>query len=283
MLPVIDARTREPRAGGRGRRRLLWGVAAVVVVLAVGVGIAYVVLRDPAKPVTVDEARERFRDGGEATAAGDGDAPPAGVYVYATSGYEQVDALTGSRHDYPEETTVTLSPTDDGCLRQRWEPLQQRWDEDVLCPADGGAWERPESTLFHSFFNQDETRAYECTGDPYVPPPDAEPGTTFSWTCDSPGSEHSGNSHEDGTGEVVGVEQVEVEGVERDALHVRYETTVSGDSTGAGELDVWYALDRWPLVLRQVREGGNASETMIGTVNYDESYELVLTAWDPLR
>ena len=31
MLPVIDARTRRSRTGGRGRRRLLWGVAAVVV------------------------------------------------------------------------------------------------------------------------------------------------------------------------------------------------------------------------------------------------------------
>jgi hypothetical protein len=283
VLPVIDARTRGSRTGGRGRRRLLWGVAAVVGVLAVAAGVAYLVLRDPARPVTVDEARERFRDGGEAAPAGGGDAPPAGVYVYATTGYEQVDALTGSRHDYPEETTGTLTAAEGGCLRWRWEPLRQRWDEELLCPADGGAWARPETALFHSFFNQDETRAYECTGDPYVPPPDAEPGTTFAWTCDSPGSEHSGDSHEDGTGEVVGVESVEVDGVERDALRVHYETAVSGDSTGGGELEVWYSLDRWPLVLRQVREGGNASETVIGTVNYEEAYELMLTAWDPLR
>src|SRR5690606_39615516 len=86
VVPVIGARPRGPRTGGRGRRRLLWGVAAVVGVLAVAAGVAYLVLRDPARPVTVDEARERFRDGGEAAPAGGGDAPPAGVYVYATTG-----------------------------------------------------------------------------------------------------------------------------------------------------------------------------------------------------
>ncbi|MGH2728364.1 MAG: hypothetical protein ACRDKS_15455, partial [Actinomycetota bacterium] len=35
--------------------------------------------------------------------------PALGVYVYATDGYEETDALSGQRHDYPAETALTIS------------------------------------------------------------------------------------------------------------------------------------------------------------------------------
>src|ERR687891_336955 len=37
-----------------------------------------------------------------------------GVYVYATEGFEETDALSGQRHDYPSQTTITASKHDCG-------------------------------------------------------------------------------------------------------------------------------------------------------------------------
>lgn len=46
--------------------------------------------------------------------------PEPGVYLYESSGFDSVDALTGARHDYPAQTTVTI--TTEGCgVRVRWE------------------------------------------------------------------------------------------------------------------------------------------------------------------
>lgn len=265
----------------------------VAAVVAAGAFVYVVVLRDPADPVAVGEVVDRFReDGGEASASPGEAGPPPGVYVYATTGSEGVDALDGSEHPYPAESTITVAAAGDRCVTARWDVLAQRWDDETLCPVGGegsgdrdgaGAWQRPETTLFHSFFNQDETRSYTCEGDAYVPPPTAEEGDTLSWTCESGGSDRSGDSHEQGTGTVVGVEDVTVGGVDRPALRVRYETEVSGETTGAGTVERWYALDRYPLMLREVKSETTSSQTVIGTVNYHEDYELVLTAWEPRR
>jgi hypothetical protein len=285
---VIDLRDKRPGAARRFRSRWLWLAVPAVVLLAGGAIVVLVVLRDPAEPVSVDEAVTRFRDReGEAGGgdAGDpsGSAPPApGVYVYATTGSEGVDALDGSEHAYPAQSTVTVTAADDGCLSFRWDALVQRWDDELLCPTDGG-WSRSETTLFHSFFNQDETRSYTCDAPGFVPPPAADDDTELTWTCDSAGSGRSGESHEEGTGQVMGLDPVYMAGVERPALHVRYETEVSGETTGGGTVDRWYALDRYPLVLREVKSETTSSETAIGTVHYHEDYELELTTWDPQR
>ena len=114
-----------------------------------------------------------------------------------------------------------------------------------------------------------------------VPAPDDD--AAFTWTCSSEGSGRSGESHQDGHGEVIGVEPVIVGGVERRTLHVRYESEISGETSGSGTIDRWYALDRFPLVVREVKDESTSSETVIGTVRYHESYELVLTSWEPRR
>lgn len=257
-----------------------------VVLLVAAAFVVLVLLRDTADPVSVDDAVTRYRDGAAGAAGGDeravvGDPPPPGVYVYATDGSEGVDALGGSEHEYPVETTVTVSAGDDDCLTMRWAPLEQRWDEEVLCPEAGGGWSRRATVIYHSFFNQGETRASTCDAPGVVPAPDDD--AAFTWTCSSEGSGRSGESHQDGHGEVIGVEPVIVGGVERRTLHVRYESEISGETSGSGTIDRWYALDRFPLVVREVKDESTSSETVIGTVRYHESYELVLTSWEPRR
>lgn len=56
---------------------------------------------------------------------------------------------------------------------------------------------------------------------------------------------------------------------------------VDGATEGEGTRDRWPALDAMPLVLREVSEQGTRSETVIGTVHYDEYYELMHTGSEP--
>lgn len=297
MIEVDD--DSRPRTGRRKRSRWLWlGVPVGLVV--VGGAVAVVVLRDPTRPVSVEDAvdshRDRDRDAlGDTADAGalpTGDPPPAGVYVYTTTGSEGVDALNGTTHTYPATSTITVTTDGDGCLTTRWAPLEQRWDEEVLCPEDDGGWSRVATTVLHSFFDQDETRVSSCEGPGFVPAPDGDggggadnggDGDDLTWTCASEGSGRSGESVAEGTVHVVGSDIVTVEGVDRRALHVRYEDDVTGETTGSGTLDRWYALDRFPLRLREVGGATSSSHTVIGTVDYHEDYELVLASWEPQR
>ena len=59
------------------------------------------------------------------------------MYVYDTAGFETTDALTGGRHDYPAQTTITVQDAGCGSV-QRWQPLDQRWDETETCRVDAG-------------------------------------------------------------------------------------------------------------------------------------------------
>jgi hypothetical protein len=263
---------------------------ALAALVVLGAVVALVALRDPSDPVAVDDAvaRYRTRQGGETPPGDGGDvigtgrlAPP-GVYVYTTSGSDGTDALDGSEHEYPARTTVTVTTVEEGCLSLRWDALEQRWDEEVLCPESDGGLSLASGTVYHSFFSQDERREYECDGAVHVPAA-GEPGAELEWTCDSPGSLRSGESHVDGRGEVVGVETVTVAGVDRPALRVRYETAISGETTGEATIERWYALDRPPLVLREVKHEETSSSTVIGTVNSHEDYEIELEAWEPRR
>ncbi|HEX7096593.1 MAG TPA: hypothetical protein VF183_11965, partial [Acidimicrobiales bacterium] len=108
-------------------RRLWWvlaGFAAGVVVTAL---VAWLWLRsDSADPVDVADVVERYRASttNAPTPIVDASVTP-GVYVYRTSGSERVDALGGSTHDYPEQTTITVTH-DEPCARLRWDALSQR-------------------------------------------------------------------------------------------------------------------------------------------------------------
>ena len=132
-------------------------------VVAVGAVVAWNLLfSDSTRALGVDEAVERFRS--STTVAGSGPTvatnptttvaattipastttlpprttPTLGVYVYATTGDEAIDALTGVHHTYPAQTTITVVPG--GCgVQLRWAPLVERYEQWDECPSpDGG-------------------------------------------------------------------------------------------------------------------------------------------------
>lgn len=114
-------------------------------------------------------------------------APPAlpqpGVYRYTTTGREHIDALGGTEHEYPLETTITV--TTEGCgVRLRWDLLVERYEEWHLCLDDTGTRIelQREAVQFHEFYGQQRTDEVVCAETvPVAPPP--EPGTRIARDC----------------------------------------------------------------------------------------------------
>lgn len=193
-----------------------------------------------------------------------------GVYVYQTTGRDEIDALNGDFHVYPDTTTVTVFELGDGCRRFRWDVLVERWQE----------WERCERGLavatvrfvnFDTFFGQSQTDSYVCEGE--ARPLDADPGTTWTFTC-------SDGVVDTYTGEVVGRERLAVGGVEVDALHVRVSID-NGYPQDVQLTDSWYLLGT-DLLLAQTASNDTTNPSPVGDVHYTERYEIRLTSLDPL-
>ena len=109
--------------------------------------------------------------------------PAPGVYRYTTTGREHIDALGGTEHVYPLETTITVTAA--GCgVHLRWDLLAERYEEWNLClGADGTTIElQPEAVQFHEFYGQARTDAVACDQVVQVSPPPG-PGTTVARTC----------------------------------------------------------------------------------------------------
>jgi len=197
--------------------------------------------------------------------------PAPGVYVYATTGSDSVDALTGAHHAYPAQTTVTVTPL--GCgVRVRWDAAKQRWDSWDRCLAGGGIT----TTAYRSyreFFGIGNENDYVCTGTAL--PVGAGAGTTWSMACRRGTTDTSAFS-----GTVVGSEPVTVAGTVVAAVHVHDDVTVSGASKGTETLDQW--IDpATGLVLREKGTTDTTQGTVVGRTHYHESYELDLTSLTP--
>ncbi|MDH3752983.1 MAG: hypothetical protein OEU32_03840 [Acidimicrobiia bacterium] len=267
------------------RRRLWpWLVGFVALGLAAALFVWQIVLRDTTTPVPVAKAVDSFRatdDAPASTAATEAATdvaalPAAGVYLYATLGGEEVDALGGTRHDYPTTTTVTV--TGGGCgVVLRWDALEERSEELELCRRDGSLVV-PRYTSFHRFFSQDDSRPYRCDEPIVLVPADPLAGTTMTSRC------QADDLIEDITVTVVGAEPVDIEDGTVDAIHVRLATELGTDddsTTGDATSDLWLAMDG--TVLRWTEQTRTTADSLVGDVHYDESFELELSALEPVR
>lgn len=165
-----------------------------------------------------------------------------GVFAYETSGFEEVDALGGARHEYPARTTIVVRRA--GCgLVLRWQPFEERLQEWELC--DGLRLRR--ITERHRFFGTDDRRTYRC---------DPSSRLDGAYRCT--------------TGETTEVGRV----VSSEDGHARLKTRISGGTTGSGTREVWLRADGVPL--RLAAENENTTPSLVGPVHYRERYELRL-------
>jgi hypothetical protein len=268
-----------------GRRRIRWWwfvVAAVVLAAGAFFGVRYFLYRDTTTTLSPEEVLARFR-ASTTTLAPTTSSPPTtapsirlpdpGVYRYATTGQEHVDALGGTTHDYPVVTTVTVTPT--GCgVQVRWDALEERWSSRQLCAGPAGITAYTDTT-FHRFYGQDDVTDATCSP-PFVFLPAApSPGASWSATC------VDGDDHEAITLTVVGIEDVVVAGQAVKAAHITWaEIDHSSDQDGTITTDRWLALDNG-LLLRETSTTTSTTSTVIGDVHYREQYELTLTSLTP--
>jgi hypothetical protein len=295
--------------------------AGVALMLVAGVSVLTLRRLDRTRPVTVDEALQRFRGGsptstpapsasrsatvspsarggtptatrapavtgsaiaGPAATATPGSTAtpnaagprrtPEGVYVYTTTGYETADAgPSTARHDYPAETTITVR--DVGCTGSsvRWDATKDRWDDVTVCrTSDASKVTRYVS--YHRFFGQSETKDYTCTGDSWFRPPSTRDGYSWTFDCTTPDAK----AHTVAT--LVGTERVRIGDGTVTALHVSYDTTLSGSSRGENPQDFWIA---GPYVVRQTSCVDADVDTPFGSIRYHEEYDLRLTSRQP--
>jgi len=199
--------------------------------------------------------------------------PEEGVYVYATRGGEELD-VSGARHDYPAETTVTVTRTDCG-TRIRWQPLRERWDERDTCPAPSGELLRGFRS-HHEFFGHGDERAFTCEPGSLARPVRRDPGTTWSNRC------RSGRTVATTTGRIVGPERMTVGSAAVETVHFTLASRIEGDGTGTARYEVWVLWDTG-LIARQVGTVDSTRQGPVGTVRYRESFDIRLTSLTPRR
>lgn len=195
-----------------------------------------------------------------------------GVYVYKTEGHEEIDAFGGSRHDYPPETTVTYSNDDCG-LRERWAPLEDRYDDRLLCPGPGG----DEVRWFdagRAFFGRRDSRRLVCEPGSLARPVPAAAGQKWSFRC----VDERTDARSDAT--VVSVAAMDVGGTAVTAVHIRILTTVTGENTATSTTEVWVDDDTG-LLLRRTHSLDGSSSSPAGNVAYRDRYTIELESMTP--
>lgn len=265
----VDPDARRAHRRSRWIRRILLITAIVV---GVGGGALFAQLRAKTTPVSVDDSLTRFREStGESSSAVEG-LPDPGVYVYATEGGDEVTVLGGSRHRYPPETTLTVTP--DACgVKLRWDALGERWEEWTLCP-EAGRLEIRSIVTYHQFFGQGDHREYFCGEESVYLPSSRRAGATWTARCAGAGATAAT------TGEVVGVEFLSVGGTRVRSLHVRFETTFEGDTVGTRTTQAWLVLPTG-LPVVTVQTDDLETESVLGRTHYAERFRIELTSVEP--
>lgn len=199
--------------------------------------------------------------------------PPEGVYAYKTTGYEEVDAFGGSRHDYPATTYMTIRKK--GCgIVMRWQPLEERWDESDHC-VQGSAITIDRFSMYHEFFQSGMEQPYPCVAGSHVYRAGQPPGASWKVRCTSP---EFGDV--DMTTSVVGTEPVDVGGTVVQAVRMHYEAKITGYSQGTQVQDRWIDPERG-LMLRIVTQVDVNTKTPIGQTPYRERYRIDLLSLTP--
>lgn len=195
-----------------------------------------------------------------------------GVYPHKTEGFEQTDAVGGSRHDYPAESSVVVRHTDCG-LVTRWQPLKERWDESSFCSV-GAALEIRTFSTYHEFFQKGQQDNYRCPPGSIVFDRREPVGASWMWHCDSE------NASVDSQTRVVGVEPITIEGRRIDAVRMRYESRLTGATEGAQLQERWIDPESG-MVLRLRSEVAAKTESPFGRVSYEEKYLIEIKSLTP--
>lgn len=199
-------------------------------------------------------------------------APAEGVYPQATEGYEYTDALGGSRHDYPRETSVTVRRG--GCgIVERWQPLEERYDESEIC-SQGETVSIFVYKKYNEFFQRSQLLVYNCPGGAKVFHRGQPIGATWTWKCTST------DAQIDTVVTVVGFETVAVGGRQIDAVRMRYDSKISGSTRGTQVQErLMERSTGYPISVRA--DVTVRTNSPFGEVGYEEHYVINAKSMQP--
>jgi hypothetical protein len=236
------------------RRRWLLLGGLIVATLAVAAGIAFLAFRDQARPVTAAYVADL--------------SPGAELYVYDTTGYQEVTALGGARHDYPAETYLTVTPGGCGSL-VRWQALRERWWERDMCPGNPSPVGYQD---YNEWFGRAELGVFGCTLAGGAP--SFEVGSTWSIECTSTDTAELFRFM------VTAAETLVVGGGAVDTVHIRIVSETSGKTEGASSVEEWVRPEDGMLIKRTIVDNSTTS-SQIGDVAYHEEAEIMLRSLRP--
>lgn len=197
-----------------------------------------------------------------------------GVYVYRTTGFEQVDAFAGVTHDYPAETTITVIA--DGCgVLLRWDALEERREEWRLCTRTAGIELQPQALQYHEFFDQETPEDVICDVPVLLVPVADGPIEPVAQTCTLDTDPWLP------VWEVLETDVREVGGRSVDVRHVRMTIDDTDRHFEHYVADWLLAPNGLPVELNVMKQ--SKSPTVVGDVVYDEQLRLDLVSLDPLR
>lgn len=270
-----------------GRRRLAaLGAVGLVVAVAAGVAVKQIWFTDHASVVGADDALEKYREGTSTTGVGAPTSttdqgvtlvklPQHGVYRVITAGSESVDILGGATHQYPTETTLTVTP--DGCgVRLRWDLLKERHEEWVLCASPDGVVLQPEFAFYHEFFGTGENEDVRCDAPVLVVPTDGLPRPALPLACAKRGETWRP------VWEVLGTEQRPFDGREVQVTHVRMTIDDNDNYFEHVQQDWWLAPSGLPIDMIATKTS-KAPTDIVGDVVYSEQYSVSLASAEPMQ
>lgn len=193
--------------------------------------------------------------------------PEPGVYRYATDGWEEVDVPRGHRR-FPPETTQTVVTTDCG-YRTRWDPLEERWDENSLCVRDGVP-QPAELRTYRSFFGRAVEQHFLCRS------AKAPRGAVWAVTCTSDDTTMTTVARS------LGQRTMRVDGEDVEVSGLQVVSELEGANTGRRTALLWHARAGGVLVRTEVA-GQLEVDGPFGRIDYREEYTLHLASQTPHR
>lgn len=237
-------------------------MAMVLTVVAVVVVVVFFAFRDTATPLDEESVAATL-----AQPVGSEPGDP-GVYSYTTSGYEEIDALAGARHDYPETTFMTIADSECGPI-VTWRALEERWVDWRHCGPDLAI---TASNSYHEWFGFPDLEEESC---PEPRPISGPVGPVGDFVCPAPPT-----STETYQVEIIGTETLTVAGESAMTTHLRRTSSLSAGSSGTAVVDVW-RLEGTPLIVRMSVRRESTTATQVGEVNYVEEVSLHLDSLTP--
>lgn len=238
-----------------------WILAIGGLTLGLVVTTGWLIFRDTTTSVAADVVQSRF-DGEVGSLPGE-----PGVYRYWTTGFEQVNALSGGRHEYPSETFMTITLSECGPV-VRWDALAERWIDWEHC---GSNLAVTVSSTYHEWFGIPDLEEEICVD----PRPIAGAAGDLTVTiCDTQGTFETYETT------IVGQEVLEVGGVSIETTHLRRTSLLTSGSTGTAVVEVW-RVSGTALIVRMEVSRSSVTPSAIGDVTYVEDFTLDLIGLIP--